>query len=109
MNKPQIDQDGNKRWYNEQSQLHREDGPAVEWVNGTKSWYQYGQRHRDDGPAIEWVNGAKFWYQHNLLHREDGHAVEHVNGDKEWWFSGKRLHINSQEEFERYMKLKAFW
>ena len=37
MNKPQIDQDGTKRWYNEQDQLHRDDGPAVEWVNGTKS------------------------------------------------------------------------
>ena len=26
------------RWYNEQDQLHREDGPAIEHANGDKAW-----------------------------------------------------------------------
>ena len=26
-------------WYNEKGQLHREDGPAVELIDGTKEWY----------------------------------------------------------------------
>jgi len=49
-------------WYNLDGQLHRENGPAVEYANGTKEWYVNDRRHREDGPAIEWVDGSKFWY-----------------------------------------------
>ena len=30
----EIDRDGNKFYYNEKIQFHREDGPAVEWPCG---------------------------------------------------------------------------
>ena len=51
------------RWYrNAMGQLHRDDGPAVEWSNGTKSWYQNGLRHRTDGPAIEYSDSGKVWF-----------------------------------------------
>jgi len=109
MNKPQIDRNGTKRWFNQKDQLHREDGPAVEYADGTKRWFQQGKFHRDDGPSIEYNNGDKFWYQHDQLHREDGPAVEYTNGYQEWWIKGEQLKFSSQEEFERYMKLKAFW
>ncbi len=36
---PKIDSDGNKRWFNKNGKLHREDGPAIKWASGTKSWY----------------------------------------------------------------------
>lgn len=32
--------------------LHREDGPAIEYEDGTNEWYINNQRHRIDGPAI---------------------------------------------------------
>ena len=51
-----------KFWYNSQNQFHRDDGPAIEWANGTKSWYINGNLHREDGPAIEWINGGEAWY-----------------------------------------------
>jgi len=38
------------------------DGPAVEYADGTKSWYKFGKCHRVDGPAIEWADGKKEWY-----------------------------------------------
>ena len=41
---------------------HREDGPAGEYSDGTKSWYLNGQLHREDGPAVEWASGTKYWY-----------------------------------------------
>jgi hypothetical protein len=41
---------------------HREDGPAVERVDGTKEWFFYNKRHREDGPAIEHTDGSKKWY-----------------------------------------------
>ena len=40
---------------------HREDGPAIEWVNGSKQWYLNDKRHRVDGPAYEWADGSKSW------------------------------------------------
>jgi len=56
-----ITEYGTKRWYLN-GKLHRENGPAIEYVNGTKEWYLNGKRHRIDGPAIEWSNGDKYWY-----------------------------------------------
>ena len=56
-----ISTKGHKFWY-KNDLLHREDGPALEFVDGTKSWYQNDKRHRTDGPAIEHVSGNKYWY-----------------------------------------------
>jgi hypothetical protein len=42
--------------------LHREDGPAIEYVNGYKAYYKNGLLHRDDGPAVEFAGRAcSFW------------------------------------------------
>ena len=49
-------------WYNLEGKLHREDGPAIEWADGRKSWWINGQLHRVDGPAVEWVDGSKEWW-----------------------------------------------
>jgi hypothetical protein len=35
-------------WYNESNELHREEGPAIEYANGGKSYYINGERHRED-------------------------------------------------------------
>jgi hypothetical protein len=48
-------------------QIHRVDGPAIEWVDGIKEWYQYDQLHRVEGPAIEWPNGDKEYYYWDKL------------------------------------------
>ena len=58
----EVDTRGTRWYYNSANQLHREGGPAVEWPDGRKSWYQNDKRHRIDGPAIEWWNGDKRWY-----------------------------------------------
>jgi hypothetical protein len=39
MSNPKVDEHGTKRWYDEQWELHREDGPAVESPDGYKAWY----------------------------------------------------------------------
>jgi hypothetical protein len=85
-----INEDGDKTyWKNkEMTILHREDGPAIEWVDGYKVWYLNGQPHREDGPAIEHGNGAKNWYKHGKRHREDGPAYEGVDGTKFWYLYG---------------------
>jgi len=96
-----INEDGDKTyWKNkEMTILHREDGPAIEWVDGYKAWYLNGNPHREDGPAIEHPNGAKNWYKHGTRHREDGPAFEGSNGSKEWRINGK-LHREDGPAFE---------
>jgi len=128
----ETDKDGSKFWYNDQGQLHRQDGPAIEWLDGGTTWYQDGEIHRIDGPACEAENGDQWWYQHGKCHREDGPAIINyiinrkmwyyhgklhrldgpaiIWGDRKiWCIKGKEIKASSQHEFERYLKLKAFW
>jgi hypothetical protein len=55
---------------------------------GTVRWYQNNLLHRLDGPAIEYADGSKDWYQNGKLHRTDGPAVEYADGTKEYWIEG---------------------
>ena len=57
-------------WYLN-NQLHREDGPAIERLSGTKEWYLNGQRHREDGPAIQYFNRTKEWCINGVEHSEE--------------------------------------
>ena len=76
---------------------------------GDKYWYKDDRLHREDGPAVEWTNGTKFWYFNGKHHREDGPAVEGAEGYKAWVYHDKRINCSSKEEFERLIKLKVFW
>ena len=67
-----------------------------------------GFLHREDGPAIEFVNGDKFWYFNGRFHREEGPAIEYADGYKSWYYHGQKIDCQSQEEFERIIKLLIF-
>ncbi len=54
--------DGTIKWFNQNDQLHRLDGPAVEYSDGDKHWFQNDQLHRLDGPSVEYPNGSKYWH-----------------------------------------------
>ena len=88
-------------WYNEKGQFHCEHGPAVEYVDGDKFWYQNNKYHRLDGPAFEYANGDKRWYQNGKLHRLDGPAVEYSDGNKRWFIEGVKY---TQAEFKKKVK-----
>jgi hypothetical protein len=85
-----VDDEGNKRWYHN-NQLHRTDGPAMEYANGNKVWYRDGKLHRTDGPAVEHADGSKSWYVDGKLHRTDGPAIERADGTKFWYLDGEEL------------------
>jgi hypothetical protein len=82
-------------------------------TNGDLYWFKEGHYnsflHREDGPAIEYFNGSKTWYLNGKLHRLDGPAVEAANGDKYWWINGQNIPCKTQKEFEQLMRLRAFW
>lgn len=85
MNNPEIDEWRTKRWFDDLGRLHRENGPAVEYLNGDFSWYVSGVRHRLDGPAVK-LGDDLYWFYHNK----------------------QILGIYSQKEFERWLKLRIF-
>ena len=81
MPNPIIDSEGNKRWYNEQRKLHREDGPAVELAKGSKAWWLNDKLHREDGPAIEWANGTNEWWLNGKQYTEEEYVmIQFMNG-----------------------------
>lgn len=87
-----VDDNGEVRYYKEgTATLHREDGPAIEYADGSKSWYLNGKLHREDGPAVLSQFGGKLWYQNGKLHREDGPAVECSDGVKYWYINGEEV------------------
>jgi len=68
-----------------------------------------GFYHNDNGPAYRSkISNLKFWKIHGINHRLDGPAAEYSDGKKEWHLNGVRILVNSQEEFERYLKLLVF-
>jgi hypothetical protein len=69
--------------------LHREDGPALEFNDGTKIWFFNGKKHRIDGPAYETLKGFKEWWTHGEIHREDGPARIGSDVGFEWWLKGR--------------------
>jgi hypothetical protein len=85
----EIDRWGNKFYYNKKELIHRLDGPAIEWVEGSKEWYQNGELHRLDGPAVETSCGYKYWCQDGEYHRLDGPAMEFPSGKRYWYFKGR--------------------
>jgi hypothetical protein len=92
-------------WRNEQGQLHRIDGPALEYTEeGHKEWHLNGKTHRTDGPAVEGGDGYKAWWLNGVPHRLDGPAIVYPDGTKEWWIDNKRL---TEEEFKRQTEPKS--
>jgi len=92
---------GNIFWYKKGTNiLHREDGPAIEYADGEKRWYQNGILHREDGPAIELASGNRWWCQNGQFHRTDGPALEMKNNYKQYWLYGNEYpNIHSDEEW----------
>lgn len=80
---------------------HNDDGPAIEFTDGTEYWYQNGKLHRDDGPAMLLANEYKAWYKHGQRHREDGPAITRPNGYAEWYWDGIEI---TEDDFDNRAK-----
>lgn len=83
---------------NNTGQLHRKDGPAIIYPDGTNKWYLNGELHRVDGPAAEYPDGEKKWYLNGKLHRTDGPAAEYPDGTKMWYLNVVKL---TEDEFNK--------
>jgi hypothetical protein len=66
-----VDEDGVQRWFDEDGELHREDGPAIIFSDGLQAWYKHGKPHRKGGPAVIQANGTKEWYLNGHFQRRE--------------------------------------
>jgi len=66
-------------------------------------WFKSGTptHHREGGPAIEYANGDKVYFQDGIYHREDGPAIENANGFKDFYIKGVRY---TEEQFYKRNK-----
>ena len=92
-----------KRW-----SLHREGGPALEYISGSKAWYIDGKLHRIGAPAMEHSDGTIEYYVHGRHHREDGPAFEIPYGYKSWYLHGEQIDVKNNEDFLDIVKLRNF-
>ena len=80
----EVDRDGTCKYFNSAGELHRDNGPAVEYKSGSRAWFQNGKLHRLAGPAIIWYSGELEYWLDGQRHRLDGPAVIHK--DYLGWF-----------------------
>lgn len=65
------------------------------------------QCHREDGPAMIYVNGNELWIQKNKRHREDGPAEIFKDSKIEnYWIRGKQLTMSEFEQWKQKNKKK---
>lgn len=64
-----------------------------------------GHYHKEDGPAIEWIDGTKEWYNDGKLHRKDGPAIERVHSHNEYWLFGEKY---SEKKYWSIVNLGSF-
>ncbi len=54
-----LDISGNdKEWF----VIEAKETIVLKYKSGNKEWYKNGELHRENGPAIEWSGGNKDWY-----------------------------------------------
>lgn len=60
--------------------------------------------HKDDGPAIEYLSGEKYWFKGGLIHRDNGPAFIGCRSTvKEYWLFGKKAIGDEIKSIKRNM------
>ena len=65
---------------------------SLDTIIGYTGYYKMGKYHRLSGPARIWSKEDP-WRPNQKL----------------WFFEGNLIKVKSQQDFERYLKMKAFW
>lgn len=64
--------------FNDQGSLHREDGPAIIYADGTSVYYKYGKLHRLDGPAVDFLDGRQEYWIDGRSYSRDAWMIKSV-------------------------------
>ena len=69
-------------------------------IQNGRTYRRGGLLHREDGPAVIWPDGTQLHYEDGKLHREDGPAVHGGRGPDEWWREGRRVDVAFDDAVE---------
>jgi len=58
----EVSNEGSIRYVDSDRLTHRNDGPAVLSVDGSRFWFRHGEYHREDGPAVINKHGEEVYY-----------------------------------------------
>jgi hypothetical protein len=97
-----------KKEWRVKGKLHRLEGPAIIWANGTQEWWVHNKKHRIDGPAFIAADGTQAWWVNGLLHKLDGPAIILANGNQHWYINGKEITREVNDWMEK-QKVKWPW
>jgi|JI9StandDraft_1071089.scaffolds.fasta_scaffold305099_1 hypothetical protein len=75
-------------------------------TDGTKSWYMNGNLHREDGPAVEWGDGDKWWYIDGL-YRGNNKCIFTFYQPSDYLGKDK-TNVIDVDFHERYPKVKVY-
>ena len=102
----EIDEYGIKRW-KLNGELHREDGPAIEFSDGSKYWYKHDKPHRLDGPAV--IQNTKKLLKYNTLSKIiwfiNGHNVTDIITN---WAKENDIDLDDLTEDDKLL-IKLVW
>ena len=81
-------------------------GCLINKNNNNTAWFKNGVYHRENGPALEYIDGHKKWCLNGEYHRTNGPAIEYPDGSKEWYLNGTQLTEQEHRLKVRHIKLK---
>ena len=60
-------------------------------------WWKGSLIHKDNGPAVLYSSGTKTYWKNNKLHREDGPTIDDSDGSHKYFINGIRM---TEEQFK---------
>ena len=80
-------------WHNADGQVDRDDGPAIIYRSGTRSWVKNGKTHRVGAPALTYDHVGEVWKVDGKLHRLDGAAHISPTGHRCWYVNHVKIDV----------------
>jgi hypothetical protein len=78
--------------------IHREDGPAETWDDGSEFYLTNGKYDRKGGlPAKNYADGTKEYYENGERHRDGAPAVEYADKKSYQWYRRGKLHRDEND------------
>ncbi len=77
-----VDQYGTIIYRNSFGKMHRDNGPAEIYSDGSCYWYYNGFVHRKNGPAQITLKGSQYYIQMGKLNQKNGCKAILFNGNK---------------------------
>lgn len=95
-----VEEDGEVRYYggNGGKQLHRANGPAIEYPDGSQAWFINGVKHRTEGPAYIGADGKEEWWVKGA--KVENHSPQNSIWYRHWYFL---LNLDSQAVLKEYL------